>query len=124
MGRKLDIRIKKFFTFSVFSVLLVCTIVFSWAIVYMQKQTESSVEDISNIYMEEVSFQIQQKFASIIDLRLDQVEGAIRRSEQEAVDTWEDLIQDLRFSAEVRDFTYRVWGSAADYRKATGYLRL
>ena len=121
MGRKLDIRIKKFFTFSVFSVLLVCTIVFSWAIVYMQKQTESSVEDISNIYMEEVSFQIQQKFASIIDLRLDQVEGAIRRSEQEAVDTWEDLIQDLRFSAEVRDFTYMgIYTESGEVQRITG----
>lgn len=121
MGRKLDIRIKKFFTFSVFSVLLVCTIVFSWAIVYMQKQTESSVEDISNIYMEEVSFQIQQKFASIIDLRLDQVEGAIRRSEQEAMDTWEDLIQDLRFSAEVRDFTYMgIYTESGEVQRITG----
>ena len=60
MGKLLDKRIKRFFTVSVISVLIVCFGVFTGAILYMQKQTEDSVEDISGIYMEEVSFQIQQ----------------------------------------------------------------
>lgn len=106
MGMRLDRRIKRFFAVSIVSVVFVCLVVFSSAILYMQHQTENSVEDISNIYMEEVSFQIQQKFASITDLRLEQVNGAIKRAEQEAANSWDALVEDLRFSAEVRGFTY------------------
>lgn len=58
MGTMLDKKIKRFFAVSIASVLIVCAVVFTWAILYMQKQTENSVEDISGIYMEEVSFQI------------------------------------------------------------------
>ena len=75
----LDKKIRSFFAYSVVSVLLVCFVVFGWSILYMQKQTEKSVEDISGIYMEEVSFQIQQKFSSITDLLLEQVNGVIKR---------------------------------------------
>ncbi|MDE7310867.1 MAG: response regulator [Eubacterium sp.] len=121
MGTRLDRRIKRFFAYSVASVLLVCLVVFSWAILYMQQQTENSVEDISNIYMEEVSFQIQQKFSSIIDLRLDQVRGAVRRAEQEEADSWDALMEDLKFSAEVRDFTYMgLYSQAGEEERIVG----
>ena len=46
----LDRKIKKFFTVSIISVLLMCTVVFGWAIVYMQEQTETSGHQ-SNIYV-------------------------------------------------------------------------
>lgn len=71
----------------------------------MQKQTENSVEDISGIYMEEVSFQIQQKFSSITDLRLEQVNGIIKRTDPQNI-SYEQLIDELKFSTQVRDFTY------------------
>ena len=81
----LDKKIKRFFAFSILSVLIVCTAVFSTVILYMQRQTETSVEDISGIYMEEVSLQIQQKFASITELRLNQISGMIQRCQPETV---------------------------------------
>ena len=80
MGTKLDKKIKRFFAVSIVTVFIVCMAVFTGAILYMQQQTENSIEDISGIYMEEVSFQIQQKFASITDLRLEQVNGIIKRT--------------------------------------------
>ena len=105
MGKLLDKRIKRFFTVSVISVLIVCFGVFTGAILYMQKQTEDSVEDISGIYMEEVSFQIQQKFSSITDLRLEQVNGVIKRTAPQNV-TYDQLIKELKFSTQVREFSY------------------
>ena len=101
----LDRKIRRFFAYSVVSVLLVCSVVFGWAVLYMQKQTEKSVEDISGIYMEEVSFQIQQKFSSITDLLLEQVNGVIKRVDAQDM-TYEELIEELKFSSQVRDFTY------------------
>ena len=105
MGTMLDKKIKRFFAVSIASVLIVCAVVFTWAILYMQKQTENSVEDISGIYMEEVSFQIQQKFASITDLRLEQVNGVIKRTNSQNI-TYDELLEELKFSTQVRDFTY------------------
>ncbi len=101
----LDKKIRSFFAYSVVSVLLVCFVVFGWSILYMQKQTEKSVEDISGIYMEEVSFQIQQKFSSITDLLLEQVNGVIKRVDAQGM-THEELLEELKFSTQVRDFTY------------------
>ncbi len=98
-------KIKEFFAISIAVVLIVCGVVFGWAILYMQKQTENSVEDISGIYMEEVSFQIQQKFSSITDLRLEQVNGIIKRTDPQNI-SYEQLIDELKFSTQVRDFTY------------------
>ena len=102
----MDRKIKKFFVISIISVLIVCSAVFSWTILYMQKQTENSIEDISEIYMEEVSFQIQQKFASITELRLDQVNGIIMRTDPETAVYGKDLLEELKFSAQVRGFVY------------------
>ncbi len=105
MGAMLDKKIKRFFAVSIVSVLIVCLVVFTWAILFMQKQTENSIEDISGIYMEEVSFQIQQKFSSITDLRLEQVNGIIKRTNPGHI-TYEELIEEIKFSTQVRDFTY------------------
>lgn len=105
MGAMLDKKIKRFFAVSIVSVLIVCLVVFTWAILFMQKQTENSIEDISGIYMEEVSFQIQQKFSSITDLRLEQVNGIIKRTNPDHI-TYEELIEEIKFSTQVRDFTY------------------
>lgn len=102
----MDRKIKKFFVVSIISVLIVCSVVFSWTIFYMQKQTENSIEDISEIYMEEVSFQIQQKFASITELRLDQVNGIIKRTDPETAVYGKELLEELKFSAQVRGFVY------------------
>ena len=102
----LDRKIKKFFTVSIISVLLMCTVVFGWAIVYMQEQTETSVQDISQIYMSEVSRQIQQKFEVITTLRLDQVLGIIQRSSPDTFTYGQEMLSDLRVGAEVRSFEY------------------
>ncbi len=101
-----DKKIKRFFAFSILSVLIVCTAVFSTVILYMQRQTETSVEDISGIYMEEVSLQIQQKFASITELRLNQISGMIQRCQPETVTYGKEMLEELQVSTGVRDFAY------------------
>ena len=65
----LDKRVKRFFIFSVISVLIVCGVVFVSVTLFMSGQTEASVEEINNFYMSEMSRQIQQKFDSVTSLR-------------------------------------------------------
>ena len=76
----LDKKISGFFKYSIITVLLVCIIVFTVLTFYMSRQTEASIEDISTIYMKEMSSQIQQKFETVIDLRLNQLKGIIQRT--------------------------------------------
>lgn len=122
----LNRRIKRFFTFSIISVLIVCISVFSTVILFMQKQTETSVEDISEIYMEEVSCQIQQKFASITELRLNQINGIIQRSQPDRVAYGEEMIKELKVSTSVRAFTYMgIYSEKGEEERITGrYLNI
>ncbi len=121
----LDKKIKRFFVVNIITVLAVCVIVFAWVIWYMQDQTEKSMVEIGEIYMTEVSQQIQQKFDSITSLRLNQVSGIIQRTPPEGETYGEEMLDELRFSAEVREFVYlglysdegeeeRLLGSALD----------
>ena len=56
--------------------------------------------------MEEMNIQLQQKFQSIIELRLQQVSGVILTNPPEESQYGEALLQDLQKRAEVRDFAY------------------
>lgn len=104
--KMLSKKIKRFFLFSIISVLVVCLVSFWWAILYMQDQTETSVENVSEIYMEEVSRQIQQKFASITNLRLNQVNGIVLRSEPGSFTYGDEMLKELKLNARIRDFSY------------------
>ncbi len=117
----LDKKIKRFFAFSIISVLIVCSAVFSTVIMYMQKQTETSVEDISGIYMEEVSLQIQQKFASITELRLNQISGIIQRYQPATAEYGEEMLNELQVSTSVRDFAYMgIYSENGEEERITG----
>lgn len=114
-------KIKTFFAISIISVLIVCTSVFSTVILFMQKQTETSVEDISQIYMEEVGLQIQQKFTSITELRLKQISGIIQRSQPERMTYGDKMIEELKVSTRVRNFTYMgIYSENGEEERITG----
>ena len=53
-----------------------------------------------------MSIQVQQKFQSIIELRLSQVSGIIKSTWSEEITYGDDLLEDLKQSAQVRDFSY------------------
>lgn len=98
--------IKNFLKFSFIILFSILVVIFIWLAFYMSERTEESVNEISDIYMSEMNIQLQQKFSSIIGLRLDQVEGIIRRTPPETVTYGENMLKQLQKSVEVRDFTY------------------
>jgi len=95
-----------FLFYSFFSVLIVCVIVFIMLSIFMSDNTEKAIEKIGQIYMSEVSVQIQQKFDSIINLRMEQVDGVINRTPPETATAGNELHQQLQMSAELRRFSY------------------
>ncbi len=103
-----DKKMIKFFFMSFLTVMLTCVIVFTGLSIFMSRQTDKSVKDISDVYMSEVSVQFQQKFDSIISLRMVQVQGIITRTpaEEYSEETRQEMLDELCTSGEVRRFTY------------------
>ncbi len=101
-----DKKIIAFLRNSLIVVVFVCILVFSVVTVLMARWTQQAVRDISDIYMEEMNVQLQQKFSSIIELRLQQVSGIIMTNPPEESVYEPSSLEDLRKRAEVRNFAY------------------
>lgn len=102
----MDKKIKNFLRASFIGVIIVCIIIFVWLTVFMAKKTEDTVENVSKIYMSEANVQLQQKFSSIISLRLNQVEGIIKSTSSDKLSFDDELLKELIESAEIREFSY------------------
>ena len=99
-------KINNFLLRSIVCLIFVCIVVFTALTFFMSAKTNESVEEINKVYMLEINVQLQQKFTSIIDLRLSQVKGVIRRTVPQDQHFDEEMLNELRTSAEVRDFVY------------------
>ena len=97
---------KRFFAVSGICLILLCTIVFVWVGTLMSQKSENTIIDIGTIYMSEMSKQIHQKFDAIIDLKLSQAQGIVKRTPQTDEEYTDELAQELALSAEIREFTY------------------
>lgn len=97
---------KRFFLISGICLILLCTVVFMWIGTFMSQKSEKAITEIGTIYMSEMSKQIHQKFDAIIDLKLSQAQGIVKRTPQTDAKYTEELAQELALSAEIREFTY------------------
>jgi len=102
----MDKKVISFFRRSISTVVVICVAVFILLTLFMSHRTEQTVEEISNIYMSEMNQQIQQKFRSIIRLRLEQVEGIIKRNPLDTEKNNQQLLEELQVSGEIRNFTF------------------
>lgn len=101
-----DKKIKRILGWSFCGVIIICIIIFIGMAYFMSTRTEESVTELNEIYMSEMNKQIQQKFQSIVELRLQQVDGVIRRTPEDSVQYGQDMLNQLQTSAEVRQFSY------------------
>lgn len=97
----MDKKKKRFFLVSTSALFIVCAAVFMSLTLRMKKETEDAIAEVSEIYLEEMSMQLQQKFSSLISLRLEQVEGIIMRTPSDA----DNMLEELKTSASVRGFS-------------------
>lgn len=101
---KMDRKKTNFFKFSFLGMIVVCVVVFVGLTVFMSNQTKKTIKEVSNIYMDEMNMQLQQKFSAIISLRLEQVNGVIELTPP--TDEYDELsLEGLCISAEVRKFS-------------------
>lgn len=99
-------KVRRFFVFGSVTVVLTCVIIFSCLTFVMSNQTEESITRIGNMYMSEMNRQLLQKFTAITDLRMEQVEGIVKREAIADTLNTNDVIEELKTGAEVRNFSY------------------
>lgn len=101
-----DKKTSKFLKLSSIAMLIICVAVFVFMSLYMKNATKKSVREINHLYMSEMNLQLRQKFTSIISLRMEQIEGIIKRDPPESVVYGDDMKKSLTTSAEIRGFSY------------------
>ncbi len=84
--------------------MFICVTVFVWLTLFMSDRTDKTIIEVGDIYMSEMNVQLQQKFATIIKLRIEQVESIISRTPPTS-EYSEEILEQLRISADVRNFS-------------------
>ena len=99
-------RTKKFLWSSLIGMVLLCIVVFIVLAEFMNRRTKESIQEITEIYMEELNTQLQEKFSSVIDLRLGQVDEIIIQVPEEGAEYGKEMLDMLAQSVAVRNFDY------------------
>lgn len=97
---------KKFLWISFISVIIFCIVIFASVYKYLGDKSEETVTGIGKIYMSEMNRQIEQKFTTVIELRLSQVEGILMRTPPESVEYNEQMLEEMELNASVRNAVY------------------
>lgn len=97
---------KRFLIISFSFLFILCIVVFGITAVRVGKKSSSAINDISGIYMSEMNRQLCEKYITVTDLRLSQLDGLVKRTPPESIGYGEEMLEELATSAEVREFAY------------------
>ncbi len=97
---------RKFLIISFSFLIVVCILSFMAIAIRIGRKSNDAVSDVGMLYMSEMNRQLQEKYTTVIELRLSQVEGIVKRTPPESVHYGEEMLEELAISASVRDFTY------------------
>ncbi len=95
-------NIIKFLRNSFITMVGVSVVVFIGLAMIMTWKTRDSIKDVGSIYMEELNLQLQQKFSTVINIRMIQLDGIIQRTE--SITDREQCMEQLRRNLETTDF--------------------
>ena len=98
-------KMKKFLIISLIGMILLCIGIFARVAILMDQKSEDAIREIGELYMAEVSNQLEQKFISITESRFDQVEAIVRRTPP-TEEYSEQTREELAVSASVRELSY------------------
>jgi len=119
-GVMMEKKIKKFLIYSCISVLILCTFVFSYHIIFIGDRTDDVILSVNELYMSEMSTQLQQKFNSIISLRLEQIDGIIKANKQNDITYNPKMLSDMEERGKIRGFDC-LFFLTKDYKQKTIY---
>ena len=95
------------FLIASFSILIaVCIAILAVASVIIAQKSDVAISEIGQIYMSAMARQTQQKFDTVLDLQISDIEGIVKRVPPESAVYGQEMIEQLALCAEVRNFTY------------------
>ena len=102
--RKKTIR---FLWISLLTLALLCVAVFYWLTQVMVRQSDQTLNEVANMYMEEINALLQGHFDALVEVQLAQVEGITLAVPPDTVDKLdEEAVEDLSASGLSREFSY------------------
>ncbi len=100
-------KTSRFLWGSLIGLVFLCVGVFVWITTFMLRESESTITQVVNLYMEEMNSQLQRHFSSLIGMRLLQVEGITEVVPPDSAAEYdEDLADRLEAAGKNRDFVY------------------
>lgn len=97
----------RFLRCSIIIIILLCIAVFIGMTASMLRHNDKAMDDINEIYMSEMSHQLENRYNTILNLYLSRVEGLIERTSPDSFTEYsEKMVNELTIGGQVRNFTY------------------
>ncbi len=96
-------RITYYLMISLIVIFITCIGTFVGLTVYMKNQSEKTIDQVGNVYMESINERVSKHFSTMVDLRLKQLETIVEIIPSDKTDTLE-IRQQLIHNAKINDF--------------------
>lgn len=108
-------------TISLIAIAFVCVMVFTFLASFLGRKNTQMISEIGTIYMAGMNERIEMHFKSTIDTQLSQLESIVEEIPEENISDYELMQEDLKYSAEGRNFQYlALYSGDGDFEMITG----
>lgn len=123
---------KKFLTVSFSLLAVACIMMITVTSSAIAEKSDFAINEIGSLYMSAMAKQMQEKFDTVVDMQISELNGIIKRHPPESVEYDQNMIDQLALSAQVRDFVYlglyteegeseTIYGSPVEYDSASTF---
>lgn len=97
---------KKFLLVSFSLLIAACIVLISVASSVIAGKSDLAINEIGSIYTSAMAKQMQEKFDTVVDMYISELNGIIERHPPESVEYGQEMLDQLALSAQVRSFVY------------------
>lgn len=97
---------KKFLLVSFSLLIAACIVLISAASSVIAGKSDLAINEIGSIYTSAMAKQMQEKFDTVVDMYISELNGIIERHPPESVEYGQEMLDQLALSAQVRSFVY------------------
>ncbi len=97
---------KKFLTISFSLLVIACIVMITVTSSVIAKKSGFAINEIGSLYMSAMAKQMQEKFDTVVDMQISELNGIVQRHPPDSVEYDQEMFDQLALSAQVRDFVY------------------
>lgn len=97
---------KKFLTISFSLLVIACIVMITVMSSVIAKKSDFAINEIGSLYMSAMAKQMQEKFDTVVDMQISELNGIVQRHPPDSVEYDQEMFDQLALSAQVRDFVY------------------